>query len=123
MYKTLFSATTASLPTKSVLSPKQEHDIMLLLLDIVVAKGSLPKKEDTILFYFDKTVISSMVYQLRYESPYGVSSRCCILESLARHDLSLEKLVVRDVGQYLLQYVTDERGLMIQNDGKRICRL
>lgn len=41
----------------------------------------------------------------------------------ARHDLSLEKLVVRDVGQYLLQYVTDERGLMIQNDGKRICRL
>lgn len=90
---------------------------MLLLLDIVVSKGSLPKKGDAILFYFDKTIISSIVYELRYESPYGLSSRCCILESLARYNLSLEKLIVQDIGQYLLQYVTDERALLNQSDG------
>ena len=117
MFDTLFSATSPWIPTKSVLSPKQEHDIILLLLAIVQHEGSLPTKEDAILFYFTKKTISSMICQLRFESPYGVSSRCCILECLARKNVSLEKFIVRDVGQYLLQYVTDERELVIQSDG------
>ena len=40
--------------------------------------------------YFPKRVLSDLVYQLRYESPYGQSSRCSVLDRLARFDLALE---------------------------------
>lgn len=67
--------------------------------------------------YFPKRVLSDLVYQLRYESPYGQSSRCSVLDRLARFDLALEEQVAGFVGQYLLQFVLDERELVIQSDG------
>ena len=67
--------------------------------------------------YFPKRVLSDLVYQLRYESPYGQSSRCSVLDRLARFDLALDEQVAGFVGQYLLQFVLDERELVIQSDG------
>lgn len=67
--------------------------------------------------YFPKRVLSELVCQLRYESPYGQSSRCSVLDRLARFDLALEEQVAGFVGQYLLQFVLDERELVIQSDG------
>ena len=67
--------------------------------------------------YFSRRVLSEMVCQLRYESPYGQSSRCSVLDRLARFDLALEEQIAGFVGQYLLQFVLDERELAVQADG------
>lgn len=71
-----------------------------------------------VLHYFPRRVLSELVCQLRYESPYGQSSRCSVLDRLARFDLSLEEQIAGFVGQYLLQFVLDERELVVQSDGK-----
>ena len=67
--------------------------------------------------YFPRRVLSELVCQLRYESPYGQSSRCSVLDRLARFHLALEEQIAGFVGQYLLQFVLDERELVIQSDG------
>lgn len=126
LFDILFSGSSTSvIPVKSMMSPKQESDIRQLFLDVVMAEGTLPKQRDSargdseeviVFHYFPKRVLSDLVYQLRYESPYGQSSRCSVLDRLARFDLALEEQVAGFVGQYLLQFVLDERELVIQSD-------
>ena len=68
-------------------------------------------------FYFSKAIISDLAYQLRYETPYGHSTRASILERLARWDLTFESLITLYIGEYLLEFVTDERSLSDNADG------
>ena len=64
---------------------KQEEEMKRMLFEIVSRKAQLPgEDEDDVKFFFDKTAVSPLVDELRYESPYGNSARGCKLEALCK---------------------------------------
>ena len=109
LYDSLFQSGASPVPTKSALPPKQKEELHRMLFEIVLRKAQLPPDDaDDVAFFFDTITVSALLYELRFESPYGVSSRSALLEALAAHSLDFEALVAGRLAQFALQFVLDE---------------
>lgn len=75
---------------------------------------------DIIHYYFTNNEVINLVDALRYESPYGTSTRSHLLELLCKYDMEYMERVTLCVHQFVWQYVLDERDLIIQSDGSEI---
>lgn len=120
LYDSLFQSGASSLPTKSALPPKQKEELHRMLFEIVFRKARLPPNDpdiDDVAFYFDTATVSALLYEMRFESPYGASSRSSLLEALAAHSLDFEAQVASRLAQFTLQFVLDEREAQIAPDG------
>ena len=120
LYDSLFQSGASPVPTKSALPPKQKEELHRMLFEIVLRKAQLPPDDadaDDVVFFFDTATVSALLYELRFESPYGASSRSALLEALAAHSLDFEALVAGRLAQFALQFVLDERETQFSPDG------
>lgn len=118
LYDSLFQSGASPVPTKSALPPKQKEELHRMLFEIVLRKAQLPPDDaDDVAFFFDTATVSALLYELRFESPYGASSRSALLEALAAHSLDFEALVAGRLAQFALQFVLDERETQFSPDG------
>ena len=118
LYDSLFQSGASPVPTKSALPPKQKEELHRMLFEIVLRKAQMPPDDaDDVAFFFDTITVSALLYELRFESPYGVSSRSALLEALAAHSLDFEALVAGRLAQFALQFVLDERETQFSPDG------
>ena len=132
LFDILFSGSSTSvIPVKSMMSPKQESDIRQLFLDVVVAEGTLPKQRDSARGDSEEGSASlhlqpSDRIPLLPEARAVGSGVSAALREPLRTEQSLQRpLPSRSLrpgaggfaGQYLLQFVLDERELVIQSDG------
>ncbi|KAM7454312.1 hypothetical protein BLSTO_04932 [Blastocystis sp. subtype 1] len=117
LYDSLFQSGASPVPTKSALPPKQKEELHRMLFEIVLRKAQMPPDDaDDVAFFFDTITVSALLYELRFESPYGASSRSALLEALAAHSLDFEALVAGRLAQFALQFVLDERETQFSPD-------
>lgn len=121
LYDSLFQSGASPIPTKSALPPKQIEELHRMLFEITLRKARLPPDDpsiDDVTFFFDTATLSALLYELRFESPYGSSSRSALLEALAAHNLDFEAQIASRLAQFTLQFTLDEREAQIGPDGR-----
>ena len=116
------------IPTKSILSAKQEQEFQSMIHTLVSTRRSLYESSDQsilsfrlqvdiIQYYFTNYEVAHLVNTLRYESPYGTSCTCYLLELLCKFDIEYVHQVTKYIAEFVWQFVLDERDLPIQADG------